>query len=592
MNSIHLIMAVAAIFIAAAALVYLKRREGFENPIDGVVPAAAQTSSIPKDVGGATTSNPQVALAAPKDVQAASDALQTFKLLVAQKDPASTDLDQNAIALIQGNRNMIPVLENKLKAAYANPDVAGATLAQVTQVRQTMTDLTKMLAGAQVTKGPTMTVPAQNSPHAMPHPTLVAKPTTQISLSELTNLRYRINKESLKLANLRSTSPTMIARRNQLESLAGELTDIITRLKAGKLAIKDVPITKADAVNFLKHLSGTGPLPALHLPAGTTTSKHKAHPVNNQVHEMLPGLQNPQLQKILQNAQNLKWGLQMNVSYDPKLAADERLVHRLAKIENRLTQLATSGKRLPDSVGNAFIKELEVLRQIAKNHKPEGKCVDRFPTNYSAIETYRGPTKRATHDVLRRAVKKPAAKKPAAKKPAAANKKPAKKPTLEGYDNYFEEGYESLDNQFNKTLPDVPSQAELSLAQGAGFGTKRRTFPNGELSPDIYVRPGVLMTDETISHRASAGSFDGSVVGGPDWKKRSLDLCKQVQSASLGDPANFGCIKNPTEVGPDYSWKGNYTMVCNRIGDTWGGWYPAMLGCPAYDPTAKFRSST
>jgi hypothetical protein len=106
------------------------------------------------------------------------------------------------------------------------------------------------------------------------------------------------------------------------------------------------------------------------------------------------------------------------------------------------------------------------------------------------------------------------------------------------------------------------------------------------------VRPGVLMTNETISHRGSAASFDSSVVGGPDWQKRSLGLCKQVQSANLGEPASFGCIKNPAEVGPDYSWKGNYTMVCNRIGDTWGGWYPAMLGCPTYDPTAKFRSTT
>jgi hypothetical protein len=275
--------------------------------------------------------------------------------------------------------------------------------------------------------------------------------------------------------------------------------------------------------------------------------------------------------------------------------------------------MATSGKQLPDAVGQTFIKELEVLREIARSHKPVEKCVDRFPTNYSAIQTQPGPARGAlaAHPAAKPLATKPAAggkkpvpagakkplakkslpaKKLAAKKPAAkkqASKKPVAKKTVEGYDNYDEE--EGFGCQ---TVPDVPSNADLSAAQGAGFGTKRRTFPNGELSTDIYVRPGVLMNDAMISHRGSAASFDGSVVGGPDWQKRSLELCKQVQSANLGEPASFGCIRNPTEVGSDYSWKGNYKMVCNRIGDTWGGWYPAMLGCPAYDPTAKFRSTT
>ena len=74
-------------------------------------------------------------------------------------------------------------------------------------------------------------------------------------------------------------------------------------------------------------------------------------------------------------------------------------------------------------------------------------------------------------------------------------------------------------------------------------------------------------------------------------KKRSQELCRQVRGANLGDPAQFGCISNPDAVGPDYSWKGNFTMVCNRLGDTWGGWYPEMFGCPKYDPTQKFRGT-
>jgi hypothetical protein len=99
------------------------------------------------------------------------------------------------------------------------------------------------------------------------------------------------------------------------------------------------------------------------------------------------------------------------------------------------------------------------------------------------------------------------------------------------------------------------------------------------------------MNDDTIARRASASAFDPSTVGGPDFKKRSLELCNQIQGAQLGDPANFGCIKNPSEVSSEYSWKGNYQMVCNRIGDTWGAWYPEMFGCPKYDPTAKFQGT-
>jgi hypothetical protein len=68
-------------------------------------------------------------------------------------------------------------------------------------------------------------------------------------------------------------------------------------------------------------------------------------------------------------------------------------------------------------------------------------------------------------------------------------------------------------------------------------------------------------------------------------------LCRQVKSAQLGDPVDFGCIAQPDTVSADYSWKGNYEMVCNRLGYTWGAWYPEMFGCPKQDPTAHFKSN-
>jgi hypothetical protein len=100
------------------------------------------------------------------------------------------------------------------------------------------------------------------------------------------------------------------------------------------------------------------------------------------------------------------------------------------------------------------------------------------------------------------------------------------------------------------------------------------------------------MTDDNLQRRGSAASFDDSMVGGLDYKKCVMDMCRQIQSANLGDPAEFGCIKNPDEVSASYSWKGNYQMVCSRLGNTWGNWYPQMFGCPKVDPTAKFTSKT
>jgi hypothetical protein len=136
--------------------------------------------------------------------------------------------------------------------------------------------------------------------------------------------------------------------------------------------------------------------------------------------------------------------------------------------------------------------------------------------------------------------------------------------------------------------PEYPTAKHLNAAQGGGFGTTKTTFPNGEISPDVYIRPGFVMNDTTIARRGSASAFDDSAVGGLDYKARAQEICKQIKSGQLGEPADFGCIENPNAVSSSYSWKGNYEMVCNRLGDTWGSWYPAMFGCPKYDPAAKF----
>jgi hypothetical protein len=133
------------------------------------------------------------------------------------------------------------------------------------------------------------------------------------------------------------------------------------------------------------------------------------------------------------------------------------------------------------------------------------------------------------------------------------------------------------------TAPPGPTRGNLATAQATEFSD-----PMACISPTQDGRAG--MTDEQIRHRASSGAASYGSVGGADYKTRTADLCRSIGASGLGDPKNFGCISNPAEVGPTYSWKGAHAMICNRLGDTWGASYPEQFGCGKYDPTARFTS--
>jgi hypothetical protein len=113
-----------------------------------------------------------------------------------------------------------------------------------------------------------------------------------------------------------------------------------------------------------------------------------------------------------------------------------------------------------------------------------------------------------------------------------------------------------------------------------GRRIKQPTSFDESESQDWQLRPGYKMTSDKIKTRGSDSSFDPTKVGGPDYFKRAQFLCNQINDAGLGDPNEFGCIDSRTVVSPEYSWKGNYLMVCSRLGNIWGGWYPEMFGCP------------
>jgi hypothetical protein len=46
------------------------------------------------------------------------------------------------------------------------------------------------------------------------------------------------------------------------------------------------------------------------------------------------------------------------------------------------------------------------------------------------------------------------------------------------------------------------------------------------------------------------------------------------------NPQEFGCLSSESNVGPDYSWRGNARMVCTRLESSTNTALPELCGCP------------
>jgi hypothetical protein len=209
------------------------------------------------------------------------------------------------------------------------------------------------------------------------------------------------------------------------------------------------------------------------------------------------------------------------------------LINRLESLEKRIMVYAKEGVAMPDSVKQVLTQELNILTSLINNTKQQESDVKYLPrqgtqyTRNTSATTYRQSDGRT-------------------------------------YSN-----------------PQMTSHSgSYSLFDGVP-----------QDSPDVRIRPGFVLTDEQIRRRGSAAAFNTQAVGGADYKKRSEDLCRQIRNANIGTATDFGCIENSGEVSANYSWKGNYTMVCNRLGDTWGSWYPEMFGCPKQDPDDRYNGN-
>jgi hypothetical protein len=536
-------MILGVLILAGLAFLFSRSRiEGFG--VQGNVPVGAQTSMIPHDTAAATSSNPTTAKPQPKDVQAALDAQTDFQVLVAQVDPVRTNLPKTTVEAIQGLRDHLPEVQNKLQAALANSDASPLSLDDVTKTRNQYTDAMRSLRTAGMA-GPSQAA-AKPAPAATP--TVVASPPGSLTLNDLQKAQQRIHQEINKLSLLRSNAATLEARITQLRSLQSDVEDLISQVQRGK-KIQEVPISRDALTAFLKALPNTSSaLPPLITPQGAAkrdtpmvTKEAASPPVGTQA-----------VQNLLQNAQYLKWNLQVNLEFNPDVAQRGEFMKRLQATEDRLTALAVSETPIPKEVYAQYMEELKTLQAMlspgdARRHPP----ID-LPSSH-ATRTDMGFT---SPDY------------PSSAQLDAAQQGPSRhRKTPRGHNALYDED--------DKDSVDVEAEAA--------------EFPGADPSSDTQIRPGFNMDDATIQRRASSSAYDPAAVGGPDYKKRAQELCRQVQSAQLGEPSDFGCIANPDEVSSSYSWEGNYKMVCNRLGDTWGGWYPEMFGCPKYDSNAKFK---
>jgi hypothetical protein len=633
-KTLNIIMLILGVLVLAAILYYsCANREGF----DGSVPSASQTSAIPSDTPGATTANPTTAKPQTKDIQAALDELDAFFILAATFDYKQSKLPISTKHSIAIYRRMMESIQKDLKAALASPETSEVTLNNVTELRSKLMELTQtirsytsnlqgnpeqptaqtqaqaqalppgkekmlqktiqefmdllpkldlvklkqnvtdtdtqMKLGYYIEMAPeylnelkaSQAMSAEEGEHLKKtyqelnavlksaavqdqqqepqaqgleqqsyESTVVAGTPGVITLKELQTLVQRIDGEHLRLANLRSTSATLVARQSQLEKLAADIRELIGAVERKEMKLEDVPISPSTGEAFLKHLQENKSLPSLPPliePRAKIADGLQAHVAPSSG----GGMDVKALHGLLESAKYLKWELEVKLEYDPKLAARDNLVKRLESIERRLSALAVSETPISKEMYEIFMKELQVVGAMVA---PEGQSSEKKHQSYDRPNT-------------------------------------------------------SYTRTTNESAAEYPSLDKMTTATSIRDTASGNAIlnPPKEVSPDVFIRPGFVMNDEQIKRRGSASAFDDSLVGGADYKKRSQELCRQVRGANLGDPVQFGCITNPDAVSPDYSWKGNFTMVCNRLGDTWGGWYPEMFGCPKYDPTQKFKAT-
>lgn len=513
------------IAIVALGIYVKKSHEYFEN-------------APPSDVPGASTNNPATSIAQPKDIQALLDSLNNFvasymKTSIENRKKMPPEVQDNMLKTYMSYNELKKKAEEQLK----NPTIL---LSEISKGRALYDSLNKAFANNPVksSKPVPITTPKKNAIKPAPKPAPKSA-NEKITFAELKNLEFRIKKEIERITKLRTSSSNLIAKKTQLEKIHAEIVEMINKINRKTMKINEVPIYNSDAIKFLGMLQSSDTLGKLFTTmkenqATKEKKEIKATPqgkitVGSTGKELVTSLKNypdmnQQLQKLLDNAKHLKWNVQVNFEFDPEIAQRQVYLKRLEEIEKKFTNLTINNSKISNEAYRLYLQELQVLETlILKDTK------NRYPNKTDVKIT----------DTTERFM------------PSLTN---AVKPTSE----------------------------QLENAQSVKFNSGMMENKNVKKS-DYFFRneyPEFATVNANIKNRASKASFDSTQVGGLDYKERAKNICRQINDSSLGNPEDFGCIMNQETVSYDYSWKGNFEMVCSRLGNTWGAWYPEMFGCP------------
>lgn len=540
--------------IVLAIVIFLREKkhnyEGFyadsavASPASGdtsILPKPEGTSTVPNTMPGSTTPNSTSSLATAKDLGAFIDILKTYNtfyennLISVTKVPKYVTLHTAAKAFglkIKEQLDTGTIVDN---ASFISNERKKFETA-IRDIRQNAQIYGKANTEAAV-KAVAGLIPKDGG----------------ISIKDLQETIDRAKKEQKRLDDLRSEAPDIKKRSLTLEKVRLDLEQMVTKITKGDMTIDQVPIAKKELVTFLTSVvNPTGnikPIPGMTGAQGKKRSGSNSSrgsrsrgsrgrggktQKDKDEHGIVATIDYNEAVKQLKSAtKDLIWDVR--VGYDPRTTLQRRANERVVEISKHIE----NGK-LKKGELKAKMLELDILKQQIMTYNRRS-FTESTESDIDAYESFNTSS------------------------PAAITT----------------EGYQPAPVQVARSQP-MPKKDDAKMFH---------TIESPISSNDWRIRPGFEPTQDYIEKRASAASFDDSLAV-PDYKKRVKFLCQQIRDAELGDPREFGCIeKQDEDVNPDYSWRGNYKMVCSRLGTTWGDWYPEMFGCPKVDTALQQQPS-
>jgi hypothetical protein len=474
----------------------------------------------------------------PGQTSKSSESLASFKDLAALLETINTFNTLYEMNLLNASKNTSYAFLNASSITYKTRIQAqidtGTIIDKFASIKDLRNDYEE---GLRALRQDTKNFKSENKKEALKKASVLISPGAAITVNDLEVAIERAKDEKDRIDKLRSNLSSMKKRSSNLNMIINELQDIVGKLYRSEMTLETLPFSKEELERFLAEVgnqnSDIKPLIAL-----KSSSKRRSRSSSRKARKekegdgKFPGMPNFNNSKMLKELSKAAKDLSwdIRVGYDPKVTLQRQTMERVKKISKEID----SGDLTRSELKSKML-ELQVLRQQCETD------------NRRSIASSTGVV-------------------------VANNAEP------ENFEVISDEGYTGppMDQYYNKEQKTV------------------QVPKNASVSNDWRVRPGYEPTDDIIAQRAKAASFDPAVVGGPDYFKQVQFLCTQIRDAGLGEPSEFGCINPTTIVSPEYSWRGNYKMVCNRLGNIWGGWYPEMFGCPKSEistsmvPNAKF----